>query len=88
MATSLQPYRERARAHQSEIDLETRFLTPQLLAKRWSISVTTVKDIPFEELPYTEFGQGLKLKRRRYHPDAVLLYEGRNPDRRASEEDQ
>lgn len=75
MATSLQPYRDRARAHQEEIDLKTCFLTVNDLAKRWHVAPSTVRDIDREALPYKEFGSGVKLKRRRYHPDDVLAFE-------------
>ncbi|HWL39406.1 MAG TPA: hypothetical protein VNO75_04135 [Gemmatimonadaceae bacterium] len=81
--TSLQPYRDRARAHQEEIDLRINYLTVNKLAARWGVAASTVRDIPREELPYKEFGSGVKLKRRRYHPDDVLAFEAR--DRRFKE---
>lgn len=75
MATSLQPYRDRARLHQQEIDLKLVYLTVSDLAKRWHLAPSTVRDIPREDLPFKEFGKGTKLKRRRYHPDDVIAYE-------------
>lgn len=75
MSASLQPYRDRARAHQEDIELKVTYYTPQKLAQRWEISVSTVRDIPRDELPYKEFGAGPKLKRRRYHPDDVIAFE-------------
>jgi hypothetical protein len=78
MAASLQPIRERARAHQADLDLAVSYFTVQKLAARWDIAESTVRDIPREQLPYKEFGRGIKLKRRRYHPDDVLAYEARD----------
>ncbi len=78
MSTSLQPYRERARAHQADIELSVVYLTVNDLAKRWNLSASTVRDIPREQLAYKEFGRGAKLKRRRYHPDDVIAYENRD----------
>jgi hypothetical protein len=75
MSASLQPIRERARAHQAEIDLAAVSYTVQDLAARWKIAESTVRDIPRDRLPYMEFGRGRKLKRRRYHPADVLAYE-------------
>lgn len=75
MATSLQPYRDRARLHQEELDLKLVYMTVNDLAKRWHVAPSTVRDIPRDELPYKEFGKGTKLKRRRYHPDDVLACE-------------
>jgi hypothetical protein len=75
MGTSLQGYRDRARLHQEELDLSVKFFTPAKLAARWDVSLSTVRDIPREELPYKEFGAGTKLKRRRYHPDDVVAFE-------------
>lgn len=75
MASALQPIRERARAHQAEIDLSVVYLTIQKLAVRWDVAESTVRDIPRSLLPYKEFGRGRKLKRRRFHPDDVLAFE-------------
>lgn len=72
-ADELAQIRARAAAHQEALD--PTWLTPQLLAARWGVSVTTVRDIPRAELPYKEFGRGLKLRRRRYSPQAVAAYE-------------
>ena len=71
--------RAKARAHQEELSESSGevWATPQQLANRWHISVTTVKDTPADELPYKEFGNGLKLKRRRYRWSDVRAYEER-----------
>lgn len=78
MSTSLQPYRERARAHQAAIDLAIVYLTPNDLKSRFKLSLSTIRDIPRDQLPYKEFGNGAKYKRRRYHPLDVLEYENRD----------
>lgn len=74
-APNLQQYRDRAREHQVELELKIKYFTPQKLADRWEISVSSVRDIPRELLPYKEFGAGRILKRRRYHPDDVFAFE-------------
>ena len=79
MTQELETLREHARAHQEEL-LEAAhdgWATPKELAARWKVSVTTVKDTPADELPYKEFGHGLKLKRRRYRWRDVLAFETR-----------
>lgn len=58
-------------------DLEARlpfgdWLGVTQLAKRWHIAPTTVRAIPFQELPYKTFG---KSGRRRYREDWVKAYE-------------
>lgn len=75
-APDLSSIRARAVAHQQAID-EPRWLSVSQLAHRYGVSSTTVRAIPFDELPYKEFGRGLKLKRRRYHPKDVEVYESR-----------
>lgn len=75
MATSMQPIRDRARAHQADLELAVSYFTVQKLAERWNISESTVRDIARDRLPYKEFGKGRKLKRRRYHPDDVFAFE-------------
>ncbi len=77
MTTDLMTIRARAAAHQEEIDRATRFLTPQDLARRWSLSVSTIRDIPRDELPFYEFGTGRLHKRRRYAPADVAAFEAR-----------
>jgi hypothetical protein len=69
--------RERAAAHQRELT-ERKLLTVRNLAERWQVAPTTVRDIPPDELPYLEFGRGLKLRRRRYDPQDVEMYERRH----------
>lgn len=66
--------RERRQQHEEEL-LSLHWFTPAILAARWGISETTVREIAADELPYKEFGAGMKLKRRRYHPDDVARYE-------------
>jgi len=75
--TDLAVLRSRAAAHQDEIDLSIRYLTPSQLAARWQVSVSTVRDIPRDDLPYTEIGRGRLHRRRRYHPGRVAEYEVR-----------
>lgn len=72
--------RGRARAHQEELE-SVRWFTAARLKSRWDLSLTTIYEIPREQLPYKEFGTGKKLKRRRYHPDDVAAFEasGRVP---------
>lgn len=65
----------RARAHDAELDNGLRYLSVSQLARRWGISQTTVRCIPLADLPYIEFGQGLKLRRRRFPIAAVEAYE-------------
>ncbi len=78
MTTDLATIRARAAEHQDALDLAVRYLTPQHLAARWLCSVSTVKAIPRDELPYKEIGRGRLLKRRRFHPDDVAAYEARD----------
>jgi hypothetical protein len=77
MTDDLETCRERARAHQEELREAAcdGWVTPKELAARWKVSVTTVKDTPADELPYKEFGHGLKLKRRRYRWSDVYAFE-------------
>jgi hypothetical protein len=78
--------RARARKHQEELD-EPKWLSISAVAARWGISDATVRTIPVDELPYKEFGQGHKLKRRRYRLADVEAYEAidvRHTGRRAS----
>lgn len=80
LPSRLTTIRERAIEHEREIE-SARWFTPQRLADRWSVSASTVYEIPRDQLPYKEFGAGKKLKRRRYHPDDVAAFEaaGRLP---------
>lgn len=68
--------RERRQQHEEEM-LSVHWYTVAILATRWGLSQTTVREIPADELPYKEFGAGEKLKRRRYHPDDVAAYEAK-----------
>lgn len=74
MSRHLTELRMKAQAHQDEIDRQAWF-TPQQLAARWAVSVSTVKAIPFDLLPYKQHGRGIKHRRRRYAPEAVAAYE-------------
>ena len=74
MAEEMAVYRERARAHQRQIDLKVKYLKPADLALRWNRARSTIMDIPRSQLPYMEYG-GPVIHRRRYHPDDVLAYE-------------
>jgi hypothetical protein len=74
MPRSLAEIRRRAKEHEEEIVSPT-WYTPLQLAARWGIGRSSVYEIPFEQLRYKEFGQGKKLKRRRYREDWVLAYE-------------
>lgn len=82
--TQLEQLHARRDAHQRAIDEKERWLTPSLLALKWGVSVTTVKAIPADKLPFLAFGRGGK--RRRYNPEDVARYEreGRDAARRAS----
>jgi hypothetical protein len=66
--------RERREAHEASLG-DPQWFTPQQLAKRWQVSHTTVRAIPIAELRYKEFGQGEKLKRRRYKLAWIEAYE-------------
>lgn len=66
--------RAKARAHQEELD-QPRWLSIAAVAARFGISETTVRTIPVDDLPFKEFGQGHKLKRRRYRVVDVEAYE-------------
>lgn len=66
--------RAKARAHQDALD-EPRWLTIAAVAARFGVSESTVRGIPADELPYKEFGNGRKLKRRRYRVADVEAYE-------------
>lgn len=74
MAPTVGELRARAAELQRELT-ERRLLTVRQLAVRWAVSPSTVRDIPPDQLPYLEFGQGLKLRRRRYRPEDVASYE-------------
>lgn len=74
-APNLSVVRERAAAHERELDIGLTYLTIQDVADRWKVSRATVRAVPADELPYMEFGRGAVLKRRRYHPADVRRYE-------------
>lgn len=66
--------RARRLRHEEEM-LSVHWFTVSLLAARWGIAESTVRDIPADQLPYKTFGAGEQLKRRRYHPDDVARFE-------------
>jgi hypothetical protein len=68
--------RERRRRHEEEM-LSVHWFTPAILAARWGVSETTVREIPAQQLPYKEFGSGEQLKRRRYRPEDVAAFEAK-----------
>lgn len=82
----LKAIRAKARTHQEALD-EPRWLTIAAVASRFSVSESTIRAIPADELPYKEFGAGHKLKRRRYRVADVEAYEDidvRHAGRKAS----
>lgn len=74
LPTRIQTIRERALAHQEELESQ-RWWTPKKLAERWSVSVSTIYGIPANELSFKTFGRGKRFPRRRYSPAAVAQYE-------------
>jgi hypothetical protein len=76
MPPTLEEVRARTARHDAELDRNTKFFSVADLAKRWGVSVSTVRAIPRERLPWTNLGHGLVRELRRYHPDAVASYEG------------
>jgi hypothetical protein len=75
---SLDEIRASAKQHEEEI-VSVQWFTPSDLAARWKVSLTTVHGIPVDQLQYKEFGQGEKLKRRRYRAEWVEAYEAITP---------
>lgn len=72
---TLDEIRAESAAHQRELDARRLYLTIKDVAARLSCSPSTVRDIPFDELPFLELGRGAKHKTRRFHPDHVAAYE-------------
>jgi hypothetical protein len=66
---------ERAQRHQDELDRDVKFFTIADLAKRWRCAKSTVRDIPFDDLPWKNLGRGLQREARRYHPQDVVAFE-------------
>lgn len=75
-APSLPELREDAARRNLALDPAASFTVKQLAA-RWQLGESTVRDIPRDDLPYMEFGHGLKFRRRRYPRAAVLAYEAK-----------
>jgi hypothetical protein len=76
MADPLDELRAKARAHQRDLTERQRASVRQL-ATLWGVSLSTVRNIPYDELPYLEFGSGARFKRRRYRWEDVAGYEAR-----------
>ena len=66
--------RARAKQHQEDLD-EPKWLSIDDLARRFGVSESTVRAIPASELPWKDFGRGLKRRRRRYRLADVEKYE-------------
>lgn len=75
MPLDLLTYRERAKAHQTELDAAVIYLKPKQLAARWQVSLGTVYAIPSDMLPWKPFGRGTVKQQRRYHPADVEAFE-------------
>ena len=78
MPDDLTTIRARAAEAQREHEARTTWFTTSELAARWNLGYSTVRDIPSDELPYLEFGSGIKNRRRRYAPADVATYEKRH----------
>ncbi|HEY9225217.1 MAG TPA: hypothetical protein VIP11_01135 [Gemmatimonadaceae bacterium] len=74
-AESLDVLASRAQRHQDEIDRDVVFFTIADLAKRWRCVKSTVREIPFDQLPWKNLGRGLIRESRRYHRADVEAYE-------------
>jgi transposase len=88
MPEPLAVIRGRAAAHERELDAKRFYLSTNEVAARLGVSASTVRDIPFDDLPFLELGNGAKHKTRRFHPDDLAAYEAalveRARQRRAS----
>jgi len=73
MTQTLEQIRERAAEHERELS-EWRYLSVKEVASIIHLSETFVRGIPRDELPFTEFGHGHQLKRRRYRRADVDEY--------------
>lgn len=71
---SLAEIRAGAQQHAAELEERRAYLSVAQVAARIQMSETYVRDIPRADLPYVEFGHGLKLRRRRYRPADVDAY--------------
>lgn len=74
MAADLHAIRAKAREHQEDLEAP-QWLSTADLARRFGISESTVRSIPADELPWKQFGRGLKHQRRRYRLSDVEAYE-------------
>lgn len=84
MAASVGDLRAKAAAHQAHLDRNTKFFKPKDLKDRWGVSLSTIRAIPYSELPWHSAGVGIVRETRRYHPDKVLAYEAARAERRAA----
>ena len=75
MPDDLATIRARAAAHERELEAKRSYLSTKEVAARLACSESTVRAIPFDDLPFLELGQGAKHKTRRFHPEAVAAYE-------------
>lgn len=73
MSAPLDQLRARAAEHERELS-ERKLLSIKSVKDMLGMSYTSVRDIPRDELPYGEFGQGHVLKRRRYRPEDIEAY--------------
>ena len=64
-------------AHQQDIEVRAFYLTVREVAERWRVSENTVRDIPFDELPYFQVGRGKRKIHRRYRPSDLEEFERR-----------
>lgn len=71
---TLAELRAMAAEHDEQI-ASVHWFTASELAARWRVSLQTIYDTPREQLRFKEFGQGEKLKRRRYRADWIADYE-------------
>ena len=69
------PRDDSVEAHQQELLVRSSFLTVRELAQRWRVSETTIRDIPYDRLPYFQVGSGGRRIHRRYDPALVVAYE-------------
>lgn len=74
-AVTLPEIAARAQRHQDEIDRDVVFFTIADLAKRWRCAKATVRAFPFDRLPWTNMGHGLKRECRRYRKVDVEAFE-------------
>lgn len=78
MTRTMAQLRAAARQHEEEL-ISQKWFSPADLAVRWGFrSLSTVRGISRDELPYKEFGTGTR-KRRRYRLSDVEAFEAARP---------